>query len=125
MAWRKLSQLRGEAQLRFSTTIAVVFALLAAFALGGGSGYLVKALSLPAAQSVQQIAPSQVANGPDSDLTRVLPGEPPAADNNVSSRRGGIRFRSSFGTTWSRGFAFESPHALSRRQSPDASTENG
>ena len=46
---------------RISRAFASVVALLAVFALGGGSGYLVKALSLPAAQPVEQSAPSQLA----------------------------------------------------------------
>lgn len=40
-------------------TVAVVIAMLAAFALGGAGGYLVKTLSLPAAAAVAQVVTGQ------------------------------------------------------------------
>jgi hypothetical protein len=58
-----------------SRRLVVLAAIIAAFALGGTSGYAVKALSLPATPSVQPSAAAEVVDGPQSDLTRVLPGE--------------------------------------------------
>ena len=61
-----------------SKKVAVLVSMLAAFTLGGGSGYLVKTMSLPAIDAMRQSVASQVADRPQSDLTRVLPGEVPA-----------------------------------------------
>jgi hypothetical protein len=77
-----VSTFRGA---RISKRLVVLAAMIAAFALGGTSGYAVKALSLPATPAVQQTATHSAAaqdadgNGPQSDLTRVLPGEVPSA----------------------------------------------
>jgi hypothetical protein len=58
-----------------SRRLVVLVAMIAAFALGGTSGYLAKAGSLQTTHSVQQSAGAHVADGPQADLTRVLPGE--------------------------------------------------
>jgi hypothetical protein len=60
-----------------SRKVVVAVAIVATFTLGGGSGYLVKTLSLPTAHPAPQSSASQVVDGPQSDLTRVLPGERP------------------------------------------------
>ncbi len=67
-----------------SSKVVVAVAIVATFTLGGGSGYLVKTLSLPATHIAPQSSASQVVDGPQSDLTRVLPGELPAGAGQIA-----------------------------------------
>ena len=85
-----LSALRGA---RISRALAIVVALLAVFALGGGSGYLVKALSLPGAQPVEQSAPSQLAKTSAPFLDRNAERQPAPLLVSVQARgvRGQLR----------------------------------
>jgi hypothetical protein len=82
-----VSTIRSEA----SRKVVVAVAIVAIFMLGGGSGYLIKTLSLPAASSVQQGPPSQVVDGPQSNVTPVQPGELPARDGSGRPQRSGIQ----------------------------------